>query len=189
MALTPSTMLPLGTPAPDFSLPATDGSTVSLNGFKNNKLLVVAFICNHCPFVKHIRARLAQVGNNYHAKGVGFIAINSNDIVAFPADNMEKMREEVTAVGYMFPYLLDEDQSVAKAYDAACTPDFYLFNADRKLIYRGQFDGSRPGNDVAVTGQDLCAAINAALQDKQIADEQKPSIGCNIKWKPDNDPN
>ena len=189
MALTPSTMLPLGTPAPDFSLPATDGSLVSLSSFKNNKLLVVAFICNHCPFVKHIRAQLAQVGRDYQAKGVGFVAVNSNDIVAFPADNMEKMREEVKAVGYTFPYVLDENQATARAYDAACTPDFYLFGADRKLIYRGQFDGSRPGNNIAVTGRDLCAAMDAALQNRTVMEEQHPSIGCNIKWKPGNEPN
>ena len=189
MALTPSTMLALGTPAPEFSLPATDGSVVSLESFKNNKLLVVAFICNHCPFVKHIRSQLAAVGRTYMAKGVGFVAISSNDIVAFPADNMQKMQEEVKSIGYTFPYLLDEDQSIAKAYDAACTPDFYLFDAARKLIYRGQFDGSRPSNNIPVTGEDLCAAMDAALQDKHITREQKPSIGCNIKWKPGNEPN
>ncbi len=189
MALTSSTMLALGTPAPDFSLPATDGSIVSLSSFKIKKLLVVAFVCNHCPFVKHIRSQLAEVGGKYQARGVGFVAINSNDIAAFPADNMEKMREEVKAIGYSFPYLLDEDQAIARAYDAACTPDFYLFDAARRLIYRGQFDGSRPGNNIPVTGHDLCAAMDAALQDKQIAEEQKPSIGCNIKWKPGNEPN
>ena len=189
MALTPSTMLPLGTIAPTFNLPATDGSVVSLSKFKNNKLLVVAFICNHCPFVKHIRLQLAEVGRNYQAKGVSFVAINSNDIDAFPADNMQRMQEEVTAIGYTFPYVLDEDQSIARAYDAACTPDFYLFGAERELIYRGQFDGSRPGNTIPVTGQDLCAAMDAALQNKKISEEQNPSIGCNIKWKPGNEPN
>jgi thiol-disulfide isomerase/thioredoxin len=148
----------------------------------------VAFICNHCPFVKHIRSRFAEVGKNYQAKGVGFVAINSNDIVAFPADNMEKMQEEVNAIGYTFPYVLDEDQAIARAYDAACTPDFFLFDAERKLIYRGQFDASRPGNNMPVTGRDLCAAMDAALQDKQISSEQTPSIGCNIKWKPGNEP-
>jgi len=188
MALTPSTMLALGTPAPDFNLPSTDGTVVNLGSFKNDKLLVVAFICNHCPFVKHIRFRLADVGKIYQAKGVGFVAINSNDIVAFPADNMERMKEEVKAVGYDFPYLLDEDQAVAKAYDAACTPDFYLFDSARKLVYRGQFDASRPGNNIPVTGEDLCAAMDAALSDRRISDDQKPSMGCNIKWKPGNEP-
>jgi peroxiredoxin len=187
MALTPSTMLPLGTAAPHFQLRATDGSMVSLDNF-NNKLLVVAFICNHCPFVKHIRSRLAEVAKTYQAKGVGFVAINSNDIVAFPADDMDKMRDEVKATGYTFPYLLDENQAIAKAYDAACTPDFYLFDANRKLIYRGQFDGSRPGNDIPVSGEDLCAAMDAALQGRQVSDQQKPSIGCNIKWKAGNEP-
>src|SRR5688572_22215543 len=128
MALTPSTMLALGTQAPDFSLPSTSGDVVSLSSFKSNKLLVVAFICNHCPFVKHIRSRLAEVGKTYQQTGVGFVAINSNDIVAFPADNMERMKEEVQAIGYTFPYLLDENQAVARAYGAACTPDFYLFD-------------------------------------------------------------
>lgn len=189
MALTTSTMLPLGTPAPAFNLPATDGSIVSLNSLKNAELLVVAFICNHCPFVKHIRLQLAEVGRTYQAKGVDFIAINSNDVVAFPADNMSAMRAEVEQIGYVFPYVLDEDQAIAKAYDAACTPDFYVFDAQRKLIYRGQFDGSRPSNDIPVTGQDLCAALDAALQGKQITEAQKPSIGCNIKWKPSNEPN
>jgi peroxiredoxin len=182
-------MRALGTPAPGFSLPATDGSVVSLSSFKNEKLLVVAFICNHCPFVKHIRSQLAEIGRKYQARGVAFVAINSNDIAAFPADNMEKMQEEVKKIGYTFPYLLDEDQAIARAYDAACTPDFYLFDAARQLIYRGQFDGSRPGNNISVTGQDLCAAMDAALQDRKIAEEQKPSIGCNIKWKPGNEPN
>jgi peroxiredoxin len=181
-------MLALGTPAPDFNLPSTSGSAVSLNSFKNDKLLVVAFICNHCPFVKHIRAQLAEVGKTYQAKGVGFVAINSNDIVAFPADNMERMQEEAQTVGYTFPYLLDENQATAKAYDAACTPDFYLFDAARKLIYRGQFDGSRPGNNVPVTGEDLRAAMDAALNSGQVIENQKPSMGCNIKWKPGNEP-
>ncbi len=188
MALTPSTMLALGTPAPDFSLPSTSGSVVSLSSFKNDKLLMVAFICNHCPFVKHIRSQLAAVGKNYQAKGVGFVAINSNDIVAFPADNMQRMQEESKTIGYTFPYLLDEDQAIAKAYDAACTPDFYLFDSTRKLIYRGQFDASRPGNNIPVTGEDLCGAMDAALNDRRTAENQKPSMGCNIKWKPGNEP-
>jgi peroxiredoxin len=188
MALTPSTMLALGTPAPDFSLPSTNGAVVSLGSFKNDKLLVVAFICNHCPFVKHIRSQLAAAGKSYQAKGVGFVAINSNDIVAFPADNMEWMQEESKTIGYTFPYLLDEDQAIARAYDAACTPDFYLFNHERKLIYRGQFDSSRPSNSIPVTGEDLCAAVDAALHGKPVAENQRPSMGCNIKWKSGNEP-
>ncbi len=188
MALTPSTMLPLGTPAPHFNLPATDGTFINLSSF-TNKLLVVAFICNHCPFVKHIRPTLAKVAKDHQPKDVGFVAINSNDIAAFPADDMEHMREEVKEIGYTFPYLLDENQATAKAYDAACTPDFYLFDATRKLIYRGQFDSSRPGNNIPVSGDDLCAAMDAALQGRQISQEQKPSMGCNIKWKPGNEPN
>jgi len=188
MALTPSNMLPLGTAAPDFSLQATDGTVVSLGTFAASKLLLVAFICNHCPFVKHIRAGLAQLGRDCRPLNVAVVAINSNDTAAYPADNMDRMREEVTAGGYVFPYLLDETQQVARAYDAACTPDFFLFDAGRKLVYRGQFDGSRPGNDIPVTGSDLRMAISAALAGTPLPAEQKPSIGCNIKWKPGNAP-
>jgi peroxiredoxin len=188
MALTPSNMLPLGTAAPDFSLVATDGAMVSLATFAASKLLLVAFICNHCPFVKHISVGLAQLGRDCRQLNVGVVAINSNDTTAYPADNMDRMREEAAAAGYGFPYLLDETQQVARAYDAACTPDFFLFDADRRLVYRGQFDGSRPGNDIPVTGSDLRAAITAALAGKPLPSEQKPSLGCNIKWKPGNAP-
>ena len=188
MALTPSNMLPLGTQAPDFSLPDTRGRQVSLASFADRPLLLVAFICNHCPFVKHIRKQFAALGNEYQDKGVGVVAINANDTEAYPDDNMENMRREVEAAGYRFPYLLDESQQVAKAYDAACTPDFYLFDRQRRLIYRGQFDGSRPKNDVPVTGEDLRAALDAALKDRPISGDQQPSIGCNIKWKPGNEP-
>lgn len=188
MALTPSNMLPLGTTAPDFSLQATDGTVVTLGTFSDSKLLLVAFICNHCPFVKHIRAGLAQLGRDCRPLNVAVVAINSNDTTAYPADNMERMREEVAVACYGFPYLLDETQQVARAYDAACTPDFFLFDADRRLVYRGQFDGSRPGNDIPVTGSDLRTAIRAALAGKALPAEQKPSIGCNIKWKPGNAP-
>ncbi len=188
MALTPSNMLPLGTLAPDFSLPGTDGAAYSLHSFASGKLLLVAFICNHCPFVKHIQAGLAQLGKDYRQQGVAMVAISSNDIDAYPADGMDKMREQAAAAGYVFPYLLDETQQVAKAYDAACTPDFFLFDGARKLIYRGQFDDSRPGGAIPVTGKDLRAAIDAALKNGKVPAEQKPSMGCNIKWKPGNAP-
>lgn len=188
MALTPSNMLPLGTPVPAFDLPSTTGNNVALTDFRSARLLLVAFICNHCPFVKHIRAELVQLARDFQPQGVGFVAINSNDTLAYPADGMDFMREEVASAGYTFPYLLDETQQVARAYAAACTPDFYLFDAERKLVYRGQLDDSRPGNQVPVTGKDLRAALQAALADKPLASEQKPSIGCNIKWKPGNEP-
>lgn len=188
MALTPSNMLALGTPAPDFALPGTDGNTYSLSGFAQGKLLLVAFICNHCPFVKHIQAELAQLGRDCREQGVAMVAISSNDVDAYPADGMDKMREEAANAGYVFPYLLDETQQVAKAYDAACTPDFFLFDGERKLVYRGQFDDSRPGSGIPVTGKDLRAAIEAALNQRPISTEQRPSMGCNIKWKPGNAP-
>jgi len=188
MALTPSNMLPLGTPAPAFALQATDGRIVSLQDLAASKLLLVAFICNHCPFVKHVRAELARLGEDCRRLGVAMVAINSNDTDAYPSDNMDNMRQEAAAAGYTFPYLLDTTQQVARAYDAACTPDFYLFDAGRRLVYRGQLDGSRPGNDIPVTGGDLRAAIHAALAGLPAAADQKPSIGCNIKWKPGNAP-
>lgn len=181
-------MLPLGTAAPAFSLPGTDGTTYTLHSFATGKLLLVTFICNHCPFVKHIRAELARLGRDCQQQGVAVVAISSNDIEAYPADGMDKMREEAAAAGYVFPYLLDESQQVAKAYDAACTPDFFLFDGARKLIYRGQFDASRPGSSIPVSGKDLHAAIDAALKNGNVSAEQKPSMGCNIKWKPGNAP-
>jgi peroxiredoxin len=183
MALTPSNMLPLGTPAPDFQLPDTQGNTVTLANFADSRLLVVAFICNHCPFVKHVRSGFAALADEYLAKGVAFVAINANDVQAYPDDNMANMQKEVVDAGYHFPYLLDESQAVAKAYDAACTPDFYLFDPKRVLIYRGQLDSSRPGNAVPVTGEDLKVAMDTALAGGQVSPEQTPSIGCNIKWK------
>ena len=183
MALTLSTMLPLGTVAPAFSLPATDGKTVGIDDFAEAELLLVAFICNHCPFVQHIRGGLAALGRDYQPRGVGMAAINSNDVEAYPEDGMEKMIEEAQRVGYTFPYLLDESQQVARAYQAACTPEFYLFDRQRKLIYRGQFDDSRPSNEAPVTGKDLRRALDAALAGEAVAAEQKPSMGCNIKWK------
>jgi len=182
MALTSSTMLPLGTPAPDFTLPDTGGKPVSLSDFKGKPLLVV-FMCNHCPYVKHLRGGLAQLARDYIPRGVAMVGINSNDVKNYPADNPALMAEEVKSAGYIFPYLFDETQNVAKAYDAACTPDFFLFNNSHRLVYRGQFDDSRPGNNIAVTGKDLRAALDALLAGKTISADQKPSIGCNIKWK------
>lgn len=189
MALTPSTqLLPLGSPAPDFCLPDTEGRLVSLADFRSHPALLVMFICNHCPYVKHIRAGLAQLGRDYRARGVGIVAINSNDVTAYPEDSPDRMREEIRAAGYTFPYLFDETQAVAKAYRAACTPDFFLFDAQRRLVYRGQFDDSRPGNGVPVTGKDLRAALDAVLSGQPVSPVQKPSLGCNIKWKPGNEP-
>ncbi|MDG2174990.1 MAG: thioredoxin family protein [Gammaproteobacteria bacterium] len=188
MALTPSNMLALGTVAPDFSLPDTQGNTVTLADFQDSPALVVAFICNHCPFVKHIRPQIAALADDYLSKGVAFVAINSNDIEAFPDDNMEHMQKEAEDAGYHFPYLLDESQTIAKAYDAACTPDFYLFGQDSTLVYRGQLDRSRPGNDIPVSGEDLRAALDKVLAGETVPEEQIPSVGCNIKWKPGNEP-
>lgn len=185
MSLTPSNMLPLGTRAPYFNLPSAQGATVGLDDF-SGKPLLIAFICNHCPFVKHIRAQLAALGNEYQARGLGMVAINSNDGEAYPADNMDAMKAEVVSAGYTFPYLLDATQAVAKAYDAACTPDFYLFDGQKQLVYRGQLDSSRPGNTVPVSGADLRAAIDAVLAGQQVNTKQQPSVGCNIKWKSDN---
>jgi len=188
MVLTPSNMLPLGTRAPAFSLPGVDGTVYSLSDFKDAKALLVMFICNHCPYVKHVADELARLGRDYQDKGVGIVAINSNNVETHPDDSPEKMQEEVVARGYTFPYLYDESQDVAFAYRAACTPDFFLFDENRTLVYRGQLDDSRPGNDEPVTGADLRAAIDAVLADAPVPEPQKPSIGCNIKWKPGNEP-
>jgi peroxiredoxin len=182
MAKTLSKMLALGTQAPNFSLPDTDGKTVSLNDFLKKPILVM-FICNHCPFVKHLRNELAQLPKEFEPNTLGIIAINSNDAKAYPEDSPEKMKVEKREAGYTFPYLFDETQNVAKAYDAACTPDFFLFDANHRLVYRGQFDESRPGNQIPATGSDLKAAIKATLAGKVPPSEQKPSLGCNIKWK------
>lgn len=184
MALTPSTMLPLGAEASTFSLPDTSGKTVSLSDFKDARALLVAFICNHCPYVKHIRENFAALGREYLAKGVAIVAINSNDSANYPEDSPAKMIAEVTNVGYTFPYLYDESQAVAKAYKAACTPDFYVFDEAHKLVYRGQYDDSRPGNGIPVTGRDIRATLDAVLAGKPAPAQQRPSIGCNIKWKP-----
>jgi peroxiredoxin len=182
-----STMLPLGTAAPDFRLPDTNGKTVSLSDFKG-KPLVVMFICNHCPYVKHIRAGLAQLGRDYQPQGAAIVGISSNDVANYPQDGPNKMKEEAKDAGYIFPYLYDESQAVAKAYRAACTPDFFLFDKDHRLVYRGQFDDSRPGNGLPVTGNDLRGALNAVLAGKEPPANQKPSIGCNIKWMAGNEP-
>jgi peroxiredoxin len=181
-------MLPLGTGAPDFRLPDTNGRMVSLSDFKGAPALLVMFICNHCPYVKHIRAGLAQLGRDYLERGVGIVGINSNDVVNYPADSPALMTAEAKAAGYLFPYLYDETQEVAGAYRAACTPDFFLFDGNQRLVYRGQMDDSRPGNKIPVTGKDLRAALEAVLAGKPVSAKQKPSMGCNIKWKPGNEP-
>lgn len=188
MAKTPSQMLPLGTSAPAFTLADADGALHSLDDAAGSRACLVMFICNHCPFVIHVADELARLGRDCQAQNVAVFAINSNDFKNYPADGPEKMKEQSALRGYTFPYLLDADQSIAKAYQAACTPDFYLFNADRKLVYRGQLDGSRPGNAVAVDGRDLRGAIEALLSGEPVADDQVPSIGCNIKWIAGNEP-
>lgn len=189
MARTPSQMIDLGTEAPNFSLPdVVSGNHVSLDNYPDAKGFMIAFICNHCPFVQLIRHEFARYGREYSEKGIAVIAINSNDIQAHPEDGPDAMRDDARRFGYKFPYCLDEDQSVAKTYQAACTPDLYLFDANRKLVYRGQFDGARPGNDTPVTGADLRAATDALLAGQAIPADQKASLGCNIKWKPGNAP-
>ena len=188
MSLTPSTMLPLGTTAPDFTLPDTNGKTVSLVDFKDKPALLVMFICNHCPYVKHIRVGLAQLARDYLPRSVAIVGINSNDVENYPDDSPAKMKEEAKSAGYLFPYLYDESQAAAKAYYAACTPDIYLFDKSRKLFYRGQFDDSRPGNGISVTGKDLRTALDVVLAGKPVLPNQKASMGCNIKWKAGNEP-
>ena len=188
MVAVESQMLPLGTEAPSFSLPDPDGRRHSLDDVPDARAYLVMFICNHCPFVKHVRHELARLGDDYLPQGVAIFAINSNDYERHPDDSPERMREEAQRYGYRFPYLIDRDQSVAKAYRAACTPDFLLFDAERRLVYRGQLDDSRPSNDKPVTGADLRAALDAVLQGREVPKDQKPSIGCNIKWRPGNAP-
>ena len=188
MAETPSTMLPLGTQAPPFRLPDPQGKWVSLDDFRDAPAVLVAFICNHCPYVKHIRSSFAELAKEYQAQGVGVVAINSNDAENYPDDRPEKMAEEIKQIGYTFPYLYDESQGVAKAYRAACTPDFYLFDRDRRLVYRGQFDDSRPGSGRPITGADLRAALDAVLAGHPVSSKQRPSLGCNIKCKHGNAP-
>jgi len=188
MVKTASTMLSLGTQAPDFSLPDVDGKTVSRTDFKDASALLVIFMCNHCPFVKHVGQGLARLGKDYQAKGVAVVGINSNDVANYPEDSPENMKKDVAKYGYTFPYLYDETQEVAKAYRAACTPDFFLFDREHGLVYRGQMDDSRPDSGIPVTGKDLRAALDAVLAGGPVPSEQKPSIGCNIKWKAGNEP-
>ena len=181
---TTSTMLALGTEAPDFSLPDTvSGDVVSLADYSDKKGLLVMFICNHCPYVKHVRQELARLGNDYSNSGLGIVAISSNDIDAYPADSPEAMKTEAETFGYSFPYLYDETQMVAAAYTAMCTPDFFLFGAENKLAYRGRLDESRPDSGIPVTGNELRAAIDAVLAGDLVSDQQLPSMGCSIKWK------
>ncbi len=184
MAATPSTMMPLGTIAPSFNLLDTvSGNTNSLSELKGKKATLVMFICNHCPYVLHINDELVRIANEYQPKGVSFVAISSNDVENYPQDSPELMKVQAEKVGYSFPYLYDESQEVAKAYNAACTPDLFLFDEEIKCVYRGQLDNSRPNTDIPVTGKDLRVALEALLSGTEIPDEQRPSIGCNIKWK------
>jgi peroxiredoxin len=189
MVKTASTMLPIGTSAPDFSLINVDGRTVSRSDFNDAPAMVVMFICNHCPFVKHLADELARFGAEYQERGVAVVAVSSNDVSNHPEDSPEQMVHEAEQRGYVFPYLFDETQKVAQAYQAACTPDFFLFDGDQKLVYRGQFDSSRPESGVPITGEDLRAAVDAVLAGQPLPAEQTPSIGCNIKWKAGADPN
>jgi peroxiredoxin len=182
-------MLPLGTPLPWFRLPDLDGRFVSPDDVRETPALLIAFICHHCPFVRHIRHEFSRVVREYQARGLTVIAINSNDVSEFPEDGPDGMRQEARDAGYSFPYLFDETQEVAKAFRAACTPDLFLFDAARSLVYRGQFDASRPRNTVPVTGQDLRAACDALLEGRDLPQTQTPSVGCNIKWKHGNEPN
>jgi len=188
MAETPSTMLQLGTKAPDFALRDTDGREVALADFAGRQALLVMFICNHCPFVKHVQAELARIGRDYQPRGVAVVAISSNDVAQYPEDGPAAMAQERERAGYGFPYLFDETQEVAKAYRAACTPDLFLFDAQQQLVYRGQLDDSRPGNRVPVTGRDLRRALEAVLAGQPVEPKQRASVGCNIKWKPGNEP-
>ncbi len=187
MAVT-STMLPLGTAAPGFSLPECRGGIVSLEDFRKAPALLVIFMCNHCPYVKHVQKPLAALVKDYQARGVAVVGISSNDVASHPDDGPEAMAKVAREIGYTFPFLYDESQEVARGYHAACTPEFFLFDAQRKLVYRGQMDGSRPGNSIAVTGEDLRRALDATLAGRPVAGEQRPSIGCGIKWKPGTTP-
>jgi thiol-disulfide isomerase/thioredoxin len=183
MVLTPSTNRELGIVAPNFALPDFDGRIVALGDFPDAKALLVVFWSNHCPFVKHIKAAFAELVREYQRKGLAVVAINANDTDAYPEDRPERMKADAEEFGFTFDYVLDETQNVARAYDAACTPDFFLFNGDRKLVYHGQFDSSRPRNGIPITGADLRAAVDAALEGKAVVGKQTPSIGCNIKWR------
>jgi len=185
---TASTMLSLGTPAPEFALPDVDGKIVSLGDFIDAPALLVIFMCNHCPYVQHVADELARLVREYQKRGLAVVGINANDWEAFPDDAPARMAEEVRRRGYTFPYLIDETQEVAKAYRAACTPDFFVFDKDRRLVYRGQMDSSRPGNNLPVTGKDLREALDAVLRGQPAPQLQRPSLGCNIKWRPGNEP-
>lgn len=180
-------MIELGTHVPDFRLPDTDGKLVSLADFQSHKGLLVIFMCNHCPYVKHIRHALADFGRRNQSSELAIIAINSNDATTHPGDSPEKMREEVQSIGYNFPYLFDETQDIAKEFHAACTPDFFLYDDSRLLVYRGQFDSSRPGNDISITGKDLQTAVDGLMEGHPPLSKQTPSVGCNIKWKANGD--
>jgi peroxiredoxin len=188
MVLTPSIMQELGMKAPDFTLPDSAGERYSLADFSINKGLLIIFMCNHCPYVQHIRQKLVEKIREYQEQGITVVAINSNDFAAYPDDNPQNMELDAQKHGYTFPYLVDERQQVAKAYGAACTPDFFLFDTKQKLVYRGQFDSARPGNSETVTGADLSSAIGQLVAEKPVPREQRPSMGCNIKWKPGNEP-
>jgi peroxiredoxin len=189
MVKTASTMLPLGTTAPEFQLPdVVSTQTISLATFADRQALLLIFLCQHCPFVKHVQQELARIGQDYSQQSLGIVAISANDIANYPDDAPEKLKQMAEDLNFNFPVCYDESQEVSKAYTAACTPDFFLFDAERKLAYRGQLDNSRPGNNIPVTGKDLRRAIDAILQAQTLDFEQKPSIGCNIKWKPGNEP-
>ena len=189
MVLTPSTMLTLGTAAPDFQLPdVVSGNTISLAAFAGKKALLTMFICKHCPFVKHVEEELARLGKDYAAQDVGIVAFSSNDVNEYPEDAPDQLKAMAEKLGFPFPFCYDESQETAKVYTAACTPDFFLFDADRRLVYRGQLDDSRPENGMPVTGSDLRAAIDAVLAEEPVNPDQKASIGCNIKWKSGNEP-
>ena len=184
MARTPSTMVTLGTKAPDFLLPDTvSEKQLSLNEIKGETATMIMFICNHCPFVKHVNEELVRLGNDYKNKGIGFVAINSNDVINHPNDSPELMTQVAKELKYPFPYLYDESQETAKAYDAACTPDFFIYDKDLRLVYRGQLDDSRPGNEIPVTGKDIRQALDRLINNEPVPQVQRPSIGCNIKWK------
>lgn len=188
MAMTASTMLPLGTEAPDFVLPDAKGTLVSASDFGDARALVVVFLCNHCPFVKHVIDGLVKLTKEYQPRGIAVVGISANDVRQFPEDRPEKMAQFAREKGFTFPYLYDETQDVAKRYRAACTPDFFVFDENRRLVYRGQMDDSRPGSNVPVTGADLRAALDAVLEGEPVPAEQRPSMGCNIKWKAGNEP-
>lgn len=184
MVLTPSAMIPLGSEAPDFRLPdVVSGRDLTLGDVRSDVATVIMFICNHCPYVKHLQDGIVRLADDYAAEGVSFVAINSNDVENYPDDSPEKMAEVAEEKGYSFPYLFDETQEVARMYDAACTPDFFIYDAAMKCVYRGQLDDSRPGNGKPVTGKDMREALDALIEGREIAPEQVPSVGCNIKWK------